>query len=170
MNWNKLHIMAILFCILPGCSNNIGLTYHTQPVGAIISYSDGSQQVGISPARSIFVWDEKHVVDGCLRTKGITAKWVSGAQASSPEVITICSKTGEFTYYLARPSEAPELESDMHFSQEVERTRIMQKQAAIANQQVQLQMIQMFNSMQPKTTTGTIWGSGGRINYQETTK
>ncbi len=145
------------------------LTIRNHPVRSLVILM-GLKVLGFPLSDRFFFWDERYVVDGCLRTKGVTAKWVSGAQTSSPNVITLCSKSGEFTYNLSRPADAPGLESDMRFAQEVERTRIMKKQAAIAIQQVQLQMIQMFNSMQPKTTTGTIWGPGGTINYKETTK
>lgn len=161
---------ALLCLLLSGCATNIGLTYQTQPAGALLSYMDGTQQVGLSPVRMNYVWDEKFVSNGCLHTKGVTAQWVSGARVSSPQVITICKQSGEFTYNLPRPTDAPGLEKDMQFALEVERTRIMQQQAETANQQTQLQMIQMFNSIQPKTTTGTIIGPAGNYFYQQTTR
>lgn len=149
LNNSILFTIYILFLFISGCATQVGLTYHTTPDGALISYQDGSQQHGISPVRVFYNWDEKYVKDGCLNTKGITAKWPSGAITSSPGIVTVCGGPGEYNYKLDRPSNVDGLEKDMNFALQVQRTRAIQKQAQQAGVQSELQMLQLFQSFNP---------------------
>lgn len=144
-------LLGSVVVFVSACSTMVGVTYYSHPEGAFISYKDGSQQHGIAPIRLEYHWDERYIQNGCLRTKGVTARWVSGASVSSPDVITVCGGPGsEYTYQLPRPNIEAGFEKDMQFALDVQRTRAAQEQARQAKTQTDLQIIQMFNTMSPQ--------------------
>jgi len=164
----------LVFLFVGGCANHY-LTYHTIPEGAVISYQDGSQVLGVSPVRVVYVWD-KNFVDGKgdFKTKGVVARWGSGAQAASPGIVTIFKRNRESQYTLARPHSAPGLNIDLNIANEVQRIQIAQRQAHQNEIQTNLQLLQLINSMQPpqpQTTQGTIFLPNGEAAiFQSTTR
>jgi clan AA aspartic protease (TIGR02281 family) len=95
----------VLVIFASGCATTTtGITYYTDPPGAVISYKDGTRKFGASPIRLPYQWDTKYVENGCLKTKGITATWVDGTTASSPDVLRICGRPGEYEYKLSKPT------------------------------------------------------------------
>ena len=166
--------MFLLFFLFSGCANHY-LTYHTIPEGAVISYQDGSQVLGVSPVRIVYVWDENFVDgNGQFKTKGIVARWGSGAQAISPDIVTISKRNRESQYTLARPQSAPGLNIDLNIANEVQRIQIAQRQAQQSEFQTNMQLFQLINSMQPpppQTTHGTILLPNGEAAiFQSTTR
>ena len=148
----KLIMLVMLTAfVVSGCSTIAGVTYYTSPDGAMLAYKDGSQQHGITPIRLEYQWDPKFITNGCLNTKGVVATWGSGARAESPIIVTVCEGPGEYTFKLDRPSTADGLDKDMSFAIEVQRSRAMQQQAEQTRVQSQLQMLQLFNAMNPPT-------------------
>ncbi len=164
---NILSIM--IFCIIiSGCSYS--LTYHSQPPGALIKYTENGNVIGMAPINVDYGNDPQFKSDGCYRVAGVTATWVSGAQAKTEKIITLCGSPQEYYITLSRPSDALDLEKDMNFSIQLQNNALLQQQV---NQQKQLNAIQMFNALQsakPKTTTGTVMPFGDGLIYQETTR
>lgn len=133
-NFNKLVLVA-LASVTCGCATQTGLTYVTVPPGAYVSSIQNGQQHGIAPLRLVYNWDRRYVVNGCLQTSGVTAKWVSGASVSSPNIITICNGPGsENTFTLQRPATAEGLEKDMQFGLQVQNSVQSNSNAAGLNQ------------------------------------
>jgi len=140
-------ISVIILFGLTSCASNIGLTYKTQPLGAMVSFIDG-RQIGETPAKLYYKWDEKYVRNGCLHIKGFTAKWVSGAQATSPETLRVCNSSGDFEYTLARPTDAPGLEKDMNYAMQTQQLRLQQQQAqSYSNERSSDQLNDLANSL-----------------------
>ena len=160
---------VILVITLSGCS--YGLTYHSQPPGALIKHTENGNVIGMAPINVDYGNDPRFKSDGCYRVAGVTAVWVSGAQAKTENIITLCGTPQEYVITLSRPASAPDLEKDMNFAIKIQNNAILQQQA---NQQAQSNAIQMFNALQstkPKTTTGTIRSLGDdALIYQETTR
>jgi len=149
---SKLLVLGMLGpLVVSGCGTTVGVTYYTSPDGAMLAYKDGSQQHGITPIRLEYQWDQRFVANGCLKTKGVMATWSSGARAESPEIITVCGGPGEYNYKLDRPSTGDGLDKDLSFALDVQKTRAMQQQAEQARVQSELQMLQLFNAMNPPT-------------------
>lgn len=107
---HRLFIL-MLSIVLYGCATPTAITYRTitytityrtDPPGAVISYKDGSRIFGVAPQRLTYQWDARYIENGCLKTKGVTARWVDGTTVSSPDIITVCGSPGEYEYKLSK--------------------------------------------------------------------
>lgn len=101
---NKMFIL-ITSILSYGCASSTAITYLTEPPGAVIAYKDGSRTFGASPQRLTYHWDLRFIENGCLKTKGITAKWVDGTTSSTPDIITVCGGQREYEYKLSKVSQ-----------------------------------------------------------------
>ena len=156
-------IILMLAILASGCTTAV--TIHTNPAGALITESNSGKQFGLSPIRVVYEWDEKSEVDGCMRIHGFIAQWASSAVASSPPILTLCEGPKEYSYTVNRPLGVEGLDTDMNFALQVQQTQAMRRQAAHAENQSMLQMFQVMQGMQRKTTKcSSSYGIGGVIN------
>ncbi|MDD9869502.1 MAG: retropepsin-like aspartic protease [Gammaproteobacteria bacterium] len=95
--------ISILAVFVGGCAATTGITYRTDPPGAVISYKDGGDEIGVTPVRLLYERHPDYAENDCLRVKGITARWVDGTVTSSPDVLRVCGDSGEYEYKLSKP-------------------------------------------------------------------
>jgi len=95
--------ITALAVLIGGCATTSGITYRTDPPGAVISYKDGGDEIGVTPVRLLYDWRPDPAGNDCLRVKGVTARWVDGTVASSPDTLQVCGSSGEYEYKLSKP-------------------------------------------------------------------
>lgn len=95
--------ISILAVLITGCAATTGITYRTDPPGAVISYKDGGDEIGVTPVRLQYDWRPDSAGNDCLRVKGVTARWVDGTVASSPDTLQVCGSSGKYEYKLSKP-------------------------------------------------------------------
>jgi hypothetical protein len=140
--------LVVLAGMLVSCTNFSAVTYTSVPVGAMLSYKDGSGNFGMAPIRR-----EYPVTGDCLRLPGVVATWVSGAQAYSDDYLTFCGSPGaDFGITLQRPANYPGYDLDQ--SSAIEFGTIIQ--SGIGWQE---SATQMYQSMQASQPTGSNAGT-----------
>lgn len=100
------HPVAIsaLAVFIGGCAATTGITYRTDPPGAVISYKDGGDEIGVTPVRLQYEPNPDDFVENdCFNVEGVTARWVDGTIASSPDTLRVCGGPGEYEYKLSKP-------------------------------------------------------------------
>lgn len=95
--------ISVLAVLIGGCAATTGITYRTDPPGAVISYKDGGDEIGVTPVRLRYDWRPDSAGNDCLRVAGITARWVDGTVISSPDTLQVCGDSGKYEYKLSKP-------------------------------------------------------------------
>lgn len=129
--------IGLLPALLVGCASQVGLTVHSEPVGAYITEAGNGTPFGIAPARVVYQKAElKRYTgpDGCYRTRGLTARWVSGAQTSL-DFVRLCPAVGdEQVVTIRRDPGVPGLDRDLEFAVRVQQLWAAQEQARAADE------------------------------------
>lgn len=132
-----MKLIAILaIALLAGCATRIQVDYLSDPPGSTL-YEEG-RPVGVTPLSLYYEQDQAFKNGGCLRTKGMSAVWASGAKAETP-YMDICSSKGLVQHIWLRRPDVPGREVDMNYAIELQRNGIMRAQAAAT----------LMNSMKP---------------------
>lgn len=126
----RLFALASLLALTGCATTGLSVVYHSDPEGATI-YQDGAP-VGVTPARLNYVPNASFTGGGCQQLRGLTAKWVSGAQASITS-LNACANVGrQQTYTFVRP-DIPGRDVDAMYALELQRNAILRQQAQAAN-------------------------------------
>ena len=126
-------VLLSIYLSISGCATTYTLTVHSIPEGSVLSWQGGGR-IGETPYKIYYTHDERYMQNGCLRAHGITATWVSGAQAASSPQLLLCSLENEIT--LNRPTEAPGLVHDIRHAE------LLAQQRFIAEQRATEQMVE----------------------------
>jgi len=149
--------LVMLYAVLSGCSSNTtSLVIKSEPDGAYISQTDTGAGLGVAPVTLEF--DKAALVNktnrdkertGCFRVKGYSARWMSGATASSAPAIRLCNPVGKnFTVTLQRNANAPGLEKDLEFAKQDKDIQTRQQQAN-APQKQQAKVVEPVDEASP---------------------
>ncbi|QFY43547.1 hypothetical protein F6R98_13730 [Candidatus Methylospira mobilis] len=149
--------ILLLYTVLSGCSSNkTSLVIKSEPDGAYISQTETGAGLGVAPVTLDF--DKAELVNktnrdkertGCFRVKGYSARWMSGATASSAPAIRLCNPVGKnFTVTLQRNANAPGLEKDLEFAKQDKDSQTQQQQAN-APQKQQAKVVQPVDEATP---------------------
>lgn len=141
---------ATLYCILlaasvsaAGCSTGtLNVTYVSQPPGAAL-YEDG-RTFGYCPLTLQYNITEQDRQRGYAILRGLLVRWVSGATASVSSIQANLSNGSHQEFTFVRPEGATGLEIDVKFALDLERNRILQRQAEAQEQQA---FWQMYNAV-----------------------
>ncbi len=108
-------LAAIALCAgLAGCTTYV--TVETDPEGATVTDPSGTVTYGIAPVEVPF--DRRELEAAGSLVPGFTARWPSGAVASSPTPLFVSDLRFGMTVKLERPKDAPGLETDLQFALE----------------------------------------------------
>jgi hypothetical protein len=100
--------LALLF-FLGACAtpDNPAITVYTSPAAATVTHSGMSQS---SPATFYF---QRPAGDACWNVSGFTARWLSGATASTGPSVQLCGRSAFYEITIERPQDAPGLDYDI---------------------------------------------------------
>ncbi len=105
--------MVFVVSILSACATSVSV--HSRPAGALISSKN--QNLGISPVRisldSEIGQSFQKSGDSCYETPSFTARWASGAVASSSASLLCRGRDGNYKIFIRRPAHAPDLKKDL---------------------------------------------------------
>ena len=99
---------------LTGCSTYV--TVVSEPEGAVITDASGSIVYGRAPLDVEYDTDElRHGAHPgqCAQIPDFTARWPSGASASTDAALPLCDLRHGMTVRINRPKSAPGLEQDL---------------------------------------------------------
>ncbi len=143
--------LAAASLLVAGCSTTI--TFTSDIEGATVTTKEG-RVYGVTPVSVQFsndALDDSRDLQGCARIMGVTYKWPSGAQVSSPDPIIICGESSSYVLQYNRPADAPDLEKDLQNA--LARAKIREAQLR-AELELQRMDYDMFWMMHP----GFFWG------------
>lgn len=136
-------ITAILCALVVGCAsvpkNQAAVTFYSQPPGAMLY--EGDVAWGLAPQTRVYTGS---VGQTSLTSKAVTAVWASGARDSRHITMTLGQRQ---EYVFSRPQDAPGLDMDLAFVNQVQRNAIAKQQADAASAEA---AAKAFQSMQPK--------------------
>ena len=115
-----------LLALLTGCATGIRVDYGSDPIGATV-YEDG-RSLGTTPMSVRYEPDETFKRGGCMRTKGTSAVWASGARAQI-SYLELCASRGMVQNYVYGRPDVPGREIDANFALQLQRNAIMRQQA-----------------------------------------
>lgn len=97
---NKEMIVLISALSLFGCSApQTTVTWHSNVPGARITEIGSNNYWEGIPYILPYNWNAKHLNEnGCLKIRGVVAKWPSGYTITTPDPIILCGKPGPFNY------------------------------------------------------------------------
>ena len=104
---------------LTGCSTYV--TVVSEPEGAVITDASGSIVYGRAPLDVEYDTNElRHGAHPgqCAQIPGFTARWPSGASASTDAALPLCDLRHGMTVRINRPKSAPGLEQDLQWALE----------------------------------------------------
>lgn len=117
--------------LFAGCATNqLSVTYHSDPPGATVLRSDGASY-GRAPVTLNYEISDADRKRGQMTLNGLSAQWPSGAKASPSSISANLSNGTEQSYTFKRPSNAPGHATDMSYALEVEKLNEMQRQTEI---------------------------------------
>lgn len=126
---------------MSGCSTVAYVNWNTPIPGATLIEQPNGNNIGVTPVRVQYdyagqVPDE----NGCYRVRGVTAKWASGYQNSSPQLITLCQGATEYSMSVPYAGSTEQRMVDEAYAQaHIENLMVLAQQQAAANQQSQQQ-------------------------------
>ncbi len=133
-------VLAVVFtAFLTGCSTYV--TVVSDPEGALITDASGSIVYGRAPLDVEYDTDElkQRAHPGqCPQIPGFTARWPSGAIASSASPLPVCDLRRGLTVRIPRPQAAPGLEEDLRWA--LERAQKRARDAEIERDRMMLYM------------------------------
>lgn len=133
---------------LTGCSTYV--TVVSEPEGAVITDASGSIVYGRAPLDVEYDTNElRHGAHPgqCAQIPGFTARWPSGASASTDAALPLCDLRHGMTVRINRPKSAPGLEQDLQWA--LERAQKRARDAEIERDRMMLYM-----------DHGWFWGPG----------
>jgi hypothetical protein len=155
-------LLAVCLLTAVGCASNLTVTYYSDPPGAALY--QGSQSFGYTPQTLTYHISEDDRKKGYIQLQGMSVKWASGASAEIGYLQADLNAHGtsqQLTFN--RPDSYPGREADVRFALELERLRIMQRQAAAQESQALWQMynalIQQNRPPSPRNCTSTLFGN-----------
>lgn len=117
----KRYFVLIACFGLAGCAHRspLTLTYNCAPAGALLVQQQNESVIGICPSSYRYEFPPHFFKNVEANVIGVTARWASGATASTPKLVTLYSANGmQQQITLMRPSDAPGLESDQKVAAE----------------------------------------------------
>lgn len=135
-----------------GCASNVGLTVHSQPIGAYITQEDGTA-FGMSPVYVSYnkktLWSRQNLdQNGCSKVRTLTARWASGAETRL-ENLVLCKRIGtEQQITINRDPTVPGLDVDLQMALQVQTLWAQQRQAAAAKQAAAAAMLGVYQQQQ----------------------
>jgi hypothetical protein len=143
-------IVAILSALfLGGCDKKLDLTYKSEPAGAGIYW--GNEMRGRTPATFSYNVSSQQIREGGMWILAPTIKWASGAEITPQNFHVDFRINGYSQVFQVQRPEVPGRELDVQFALEVEKLRIMERQAiaserAAKNEEID-SLIKMSNSL-----------------------
>lgn len=150
-------LLLMLLAVMPtACTSFSAVTFQSAPLGAMLSYKDGSGDLGIAPLR------RQYAVEGdCFTVQGVVATWASGARAVSEDAIVFCGTAGqEFGVTLNRPVRFPGYDLDQ--SSAIEFGTLIQSGA-----DWQQSAAQMYRSVRSSQPSGAEQGASARCRSRQ---
>jgi hypothetical protein len=124
IKYNTLRLLSIAaLAALSGCSSIV--TFTSDIEGADVHTVDGVHY-GKTPIDIRYDNDmlaSSRNAHGCSQIPGVVYTWSSGAQARSEDPIVLCNDASHYTVSLNRPSEHPDLETDLRLALERQQAR-----------------------------------------------
>lgn len=163
-------LVLTMLLLLSGCATRLKVTYKSSPPGADIY--EGNTHFGKTPLTLEYQVTEEIKKAGKLKTKPITAVWVSGAKSSLSEGLEIDVKENRYwSYTFQRPQSHPNSQMDITYGQNHERNMILREQHEIQQQQLYLQNLQ-YQEQQKKSQPRACYsdyecGGGGKCAKKE---
>jgi flagellar hook-associated protein FlgK len=135
---SKYTAWAVLLAGLPatlGCATNLKMTFRSDPPGAAL-YENGTNFIGNAPYTAEYRLSSSDTEKGTILLKPITARWVSGATATTGSLTANLKQHGyNQQITLFRPKDAPGLQSDIAYGIADGQNRVQQQMADAANRQ-----------------------------------
>jgi hypothetical protein len=149
-------VLLLIAVMTAACTSFSAVSYQSAPLGAMLSYKDGSGDLGIAPVR------RQYAVDGdCFTVQGVVATWASGARAVSEDAIVFCGPAGqEFGVTLNRPPNHPGTDLDQSSAAEI--GTLIQSGA-----DWQQSAAQMYRSVQASQPSGADRGANARCRSRQ---
>lgn len=124
-----LALMATPLFLVGCATNDLTMTYYSDPPGATITGADG-RSFGRTPVSLTYPLPEQQRRQGTFRMQGVKAQWVSGATQSYSYIDAPLSYGLNQTFTFKRPPNAPGLSTDMNYALELEKLTEMRRQTA----------------------------------------
>lgn len=112
----KRLVFIACFGFLGGCAdrNTVTLTYNCEPSGALIVQQQYDNVLGVCPSSYRYQFRDHLFKSVETNVVGVTARWASGATASTSTLVTLHSDKGNKQQItLVRPQDAPGVERDL---------------------------------------------------------
>lgn len=171
-------LVGVAFSLLAGCATQGALEVYSQPPGAFITEKETGRSFGVTPV--VIVYDPASLANaknprGCFLVKGLEARWVSGAAATTQPSIELCgAATGRFNITLSRDPNAAGLDRDLSFALQMQQTAAAQQAARAAQDAA---FWNAYRALQPQrpavlmpptmlNCTTIPWGIGTRTTCQ----
>ena len=110
-------VLTALFAV--GCAQeSVKVTYQSDPPYASVYSIDGEYR-GICPLTLWYPVDAEAKAQGYLYAKGMTMRWVSGAEKTSRDTIKITLDGTNRQVTFVRPEEVPDARTDVEYARQV---------------------------------------------------
>lgn len=121
-----LAIFAVL--AVSGCASTLEVTYYSEPPGALLYQGDRS--FGYTPVVLSYRPTDEQKREGVMTLRGTSVRWASGATATIPmfRVDLANGMNQQFTFQ--RPADAPGLAKDIRIGIEIEKLKLMRREAS----------------------------------------
>jgi len=163
----KLLLYSLATLSLSGCYYKV--KYITYPAGAQIVEQGTNTVIGKAPVTASYNPNVEHMKNGCLKVTGVTAQWKSGAKISSSGPIQLCKGKQTYSYVLHRPQNAPHLEMDREYAQElIQKKQLLKKVVGVLGTGLALGVSAYAQTLQNKNnnTSGPLPNNNSFVDTQ----
>jgi hypothetical protein len=126
--WDIFHPCSALLLItlmISGCSNDVSVTYYSQPPGANIVM--GGANRGMAPVRLNYKLTKEMETADSLNIQGGYAMWKSGATATTDAIRLNLLKGRSYSFTFVRPQNTPGVETDLQFADYLRNQKLKQQ-------------------------------------------
>lgn len=116
----------LITLLLFGCAApQTTVTWHSDVPGATITELGSNKQWQGIPYILPYNWHADNVNEnGCLKVRGVIAKWPSGYTVTTPDPITLCGEPGPFNYKIQYSGNEQQKSIDAPYGERLIRERI----------------------------------------------
>lgn len=136
-----MSLVICLLCVL-GCSNNLRVTYYSDPSGA--KFYENGRYLGTAPMTLNYEPTPEFNNGECMFLKPFTARWLSGAENSFTSIKACAPEGKKQNITFLRPANIPGVEIDAQYAAQYEYLLQMQRQR---DEESTRQSIQTLNAI-----------------------
>ncbi len=120
----------LLTALLVGCSApQTTVTWHSNVPGARITELGTNKYWEGIPYILPYNWNANHLNEnGCLKIRGVVAKWPSGYSVTTPDPILLCGEPGQFNYKIEYAGTEDQKAIDVPYGQRLIEMRLAFKE------------------------------------------